>query len=108
MPSSNSNNTQTVLNIPEPHISSPVKKGQRPVAGHDRKEIERCVVPKVTQDIEIEDMWNLLVTKRARKSFEKYEEPSKLSTENYCDYLNRLSMAVHKQPKSEYPFPYRD
>jgi hypothetical protein len=91
MLSSNGNNTQTVLNIPEPHISSPVKKGQRPVAGHDRKEIERCVVPKVTQDIELEDMWKLLVAKKKRKNFEKCKELPKLSTEDYCDYSNRLS-----------------
>jgi hypothetical protein len=106
MPSSNSSNTQKLPNISEPHISSPVKKGQRPVAGHDRKEIERCVVPKVTQDIELEDMWKLLVAKKERKNFEKCKELPKLSTEDYCDYLNRLSTAVHRLRKSEYPSLY--
>ncbi|PVF98075.1 hypothetical protein CPB86DRAFT_759228 [Serendipita vermifera] len=85
--------------------SSPLKKGQRPVAGHVREEIAKRITRQVISDLDLEKIWGILDSYNKRKTFETY--PTHLldgDGKDYVSYLNRLSMVIHdKECKNEQP-----
>jgi hypothetical protein len=93
----------TIPNVPKTYKnastmteSSPIKKGQKPVAGHSRKEIANRVVSRVVEDVELEEFWKILKVEETRKKFEnEYPRPSRSESGGYTGYLTRLSRVVH-------------
>ncbi|PVF98014.1 hypothetical protein CPB86DRAFT_873654 [Serendipita vermifera] len=76
--------------------SSPIKQGQRAVAGHNREEIAKYVVPQATEDLGVEEFWKLLkIDNHSREDFEQCIETVRVEGECYVQYLNRLSLLVH-------------
>ncbi|PVF98018.1 hypothetical protein CPB86DRAFT_873658 [Serendipita vermifera] len=53
--------------------SSPIKLGQRAVSGHDRAEIAKHIIPKVTYNFKPNQFWDILdFDKKSRKDFNNY------------------------------------
>ncbi|PVF95863.1 hypothetical protein CPB86DRAFT_875329 [Serendipita vermifera] len=78
-------------------VSSPIRENQRSIAGHDRDEFTKHVIPKVTETVGVEDMWKLLEPSKSRKEeFERlYKNLHRRSTEKHTDYLTRLSGVLY-------------
>ncbi|PVF98016.1 hypothetical protein CPB86DRAFT_826005 [Serendipita vermifera] len=78
--------------------SSPGKPGQRAVSGHNRAEIAKHIIPKVTYSFKVKRFWETLgLDGSLRKGFKKYPRPVRGEGESYVKYLNRLSLIVHKK-----------
>ncbi|PVF91262.1 hypothetical protein CPB86DRAFT_830672 [Serendipita vermifera] len=97
MPHSKVTTPEQVNHLGDLSESSPVKDGQRPIAGHDRDELAKYIIPNVTENIDVKEMWKLLDPSEERKEvFDKFSKGClKRNTEKYVDYFNRLSRLLY-------------